>query len=64
MILTSYRAKISRLSSYLIGAEAISEALNDVPDVSRLSLKFWDSPVWPASAFAAIFANGPAFTQL
>jgi hypothetical protein len=47
LIPTRFRSKIAHTHSYPIGAEAISKALEGVPQFERLELTFWDYQFQP-----------------
>lgn len=51
MIPTTYKAKLPKLLSYPIGAEAISEGLADAPHMEEFTLTFYDTPEWKVSDF-------------
>jgi len=49
-IRTKYRSKLSSALSYPIGAEGLSAAIGDAPQLEILQLSFWDAH-WPATKF-------------
>jgi hypothetical protein len=60
MIPTEYKAKIAHTLSWPIGAEALSTALADAPQLAEFKLTFYDQPVWPATEFQRLLrANLP-----
>ena len=58
MIPTRSKSKLSKLLSYPIGAEVISEALADAPFVSEIALSFHDKAMWPLSEFQRHLREG------
>jgi hypothetical protein len=56
MIPTEWKSKLPKPMSYPIGAEALSEALADAPNVEAMTLFFGNSQ-WPASGSRRVLAD-------
>ncbi len=63
MLPTQFRAKLGRTLSYPIGAEAISRALEGVPQ-SSLPIWFGDKPTTFASEFRRLLMKGQPYVVL
>lgn len=53
VIRTKYRSKLSSALSYPIGAEGLSAAFGDAPQLELLQLSFWGAH-WPATKFRRV----------
>lgn len=64
MIPTRHKSKLPETLSWPLGAEAISAALGDAPHAADLTLRFSDSPVWPASEFQLLLRESLPYVVL
>ena len=64
MIQTRHRSKLPKTLSWPVGAETVSAALNDAPHAADLTIQFFDSPVWPASAFQKLLRQSLPYAIL